>query len=403
MNAWIGLATWASGALSLSVQGGYLVFILMVALALPLCSWRASRLWDYAVPMVPAVFLAMFAVCWLVMAERHGDIASVFRLVWPAMVLAPALLVLLMFPPSLAWLWSGLSMGGIYCGASSLVQRIVLGYSRASGPEPLHPILFGNFSLLLAFFCLAGLGWAWHQPNRVGWMIALLAGVTGGGLASVLSGTRGGWVIVPCLLAVMWVVYGRGFSRGLSVGLLAGILALASLAVWVPQTGVKERIDMGLGHASRYLHGERGVETGARLEIWRGAVLLIAERPLKGWGNQEYRRGLEHLGSEGRVDPAVASYWHAHSDLLDAWVRRGVAGALALLMLYAMPIVLFWRGLWHTSPARRALAACGMLLGVGLFGFGLSYSYMVYPVSVALYTSWLCIFWGFYRSPSLAD
>ncbi|QTF91385.1 O-antigen ligase family protein [Halomonas sp. BM-2019] len=403
MNVWTGLATWASGALSLSVQGGYLVFIAMAALALPLCSCWTNRLWDYAVPIVPAVILAMFAVVWLVMADRHGDIASVFRLVWPAMMLAPALLVLLLFPPSLAWLWSGLSMGGIYCGVSSLVQRIVLDHARVSGPEPLHPILFGNFSLLLAFFCLAGLGWAWHQPYRIRWMMVLLAGAAGGGLASMLSGTRGGWVMVPFLLAVVWATYGRGFSRGFSGGLLAGILALASLAVWLPQTGVKERIDIGLDHASRYLHGERGITSGARLEIWRGAALLIAERPLQGWGNREYRRGLERLGSEGRVDPDVARYWHAHSDLLDAWVRRGVVGFLALLILYAMPIVLFWKGLGHRCPARRALAACGMLLGVGLFGFGLTYSYMVYPVGVALYTSWLCIFWGFYRSPSLAE
>ncbi|WP_416137139.1 O-antigen ligase family protein [Halomonas sp. HK25] len=398
MNIWTGLATWGVSVFSLSVPWGYLFPIVMLVLLLPLCSWWAKRVWDYAFPMLPAVFLALFVVFWLVMADWHGEIAKAFRLVWPAMLLAPCLLVLLMFPPSPGWLWLGLLTGGIYCGVSSLVQRVALGHMRASGPDPLHPILFGNFSLLMAFFCLAGLGWAWHQPRRLGWMVALSLGAAGGLLASVLSGTRGGWIIIPLFLALLWLAYGRRLSRRLIARLLVCLLALVSLAILIPQTGVKARIDMGLEHTSRYLGGERNVATGARVEIWRGALLLIAERPVQGWGTSGYRRGLERLGAEGRIDPAVADYWHAHNDLLDAWARRGVAGLLALLMLYAMPVVLFWRGLGDRSPDGRALATCGVLLGVGLFGFGLSYSFMVYPVGIALYSAWLCVLWALYRA-----
>jgi len=400
MNTWSGLATWVSGALSLAIPGGYLLAIAMLVLMLPLCSWWVTRLWDHALPMLPAVVLALFAVCWLVMADWHGDIANAFRLVWPAMAMAPCLLALLMFPPSLAWLWSGLSVGGIYCGVSSVVQRALLGLTRASGPDPLHPILFGNFSLLLAFFCLAGLGWAWCQMRRIRWMVTLMAGALGGLIASALSGTRGGWVIMPILLVMLWLIHGRQLPRRLTIRLAVGAMVMAVMAVWVPETGVKARIIMGLEHASRYLQGEQGVATGARLEIWRGALLLIAERPLHGWGDQEYQEGLKRLGEEGRIDPAVVNYWHAHSDLLDAWVRRGVAGLLVLLMLYALPIVLFWKGLGDRNPSRRALAGCGVLLGVGLFGFGLSYSFMVYPVSIALYSVWLCILWALYLAPS---
>lgn len=402
MAIWTGLASWMLGTLSLTLPGGYSIPLVMLALLLPVCflSWSRSwnpRLSSPVVVLVPAGCLMLFALIWLVVADWHGETSSAMKLVWPAFLATPCLLVLMMFPPSQVWLWLGLAMGGMSCGGLSLVQRWVMGYARAFGPDPLHPILFGNFSLLMSCFCLAGLGWAWIQPRRRLWISLLLSGAAGGLLASILSGTRGGWVIWPGLLLVLFLVYGDLVSRRFCAWVVLGMVVLACLAVWIPQTGVKARLDLGIEHVSRYLSGERGVETGARVEIWRGATQLVVEQPLLGWGDTHYHRELARLGEKGLVDPGVANYWHAHSDLLDAWVRRGVGGFLALLMVYALPLVAFLSGIRDTDLGRRSLVACGLLLGVGLFGFGLSYSFMVYPVGIALYTSWLCLFWGLYQ------
>ncbi|WP_299231246.1 O-antigen ligase family protein [uncultured Halomonas sp.] len=346
--------------------------------------------------MILPVVAALFAFAWLLGASWHGETLQAFNLVWPTMLMAPMLLVLLLFPPSTAWLWAGVLTGGVASGVSSLWQRVVWDEVRSEGAGSLNAILFGNFSLILAVFCLAGLGWAWGHRRSSFWVVALLAGAIGGLLGSILSGTRGGWVTLPALVVVLWWVYGRGFKviQVLSV-VAVGVLAVV-IVIMVPQTGVQQRIAGGVEHAQRYLQGERGVEHGGRVEIWRGAVMLIAERPVYGWGSRGARTELERLGTEGLIDPKVAEYAHAHNDILDAWVRRGLLGVLALLMLYVVPAALFWSGLDDPCPRQKALATCALLLVVGSFGFGLSYSFMFYPVGVTLYTGWLCVLWGLY-------
>ncbi|MDR5903054.1 O-antigen ligase family protein [Halomonas icarae] len=400
MRVWTGLAVWSAGALALTFPGSYLAFIILLSMAIPVFGWSLTRLWDYALPMVLPVVCALFAFLWMLGSSWHGETLQAFQLVWPTMLMAPMLLVLLRFPPASAWFWAGALSGGVASGVSSLWQRVVWHEMRSEGSGNLNAILYGNFSLLLAMFCLAGLGWAWGYRRSSLWTVALLMGAGGGLLGSILSGTRGGWVTLPALLGVLWWVHGRGLRRTQTLSLVSGgVLALA-LVIMLPQTGVQQRIAGGLEHATRYLQGERSVETGARLEIWRGAIMLIAERPVYGWGSRESRVELERLGADGQLDPRVAGYAHAHSDLLDAWVRRGLLGVLALLMLYLVPVVLFWTGLGDSCPRRRALATCAVLLVLGSFGFGLSYSFMFYPVGVTLYTGWLCVLWGLYCVPA---
>lgn len=396
MRSWSGLAVWSAGALALTFSGSYLVFIILLCVGIPVSVWAGGRLWDNALPMILPVVAALFAFAWLLGGSWHGETLQAFKLVWPTMLMAPMLLVLLLFPPASAWFWAGVLTGGVASGVSSLWQRLVLDEVRSEGAGSLNAILYGNFSLMLAVFCLAGLGWAWGYRRSSLWTVALLAGAGGGLLASVLSGTRGGWVTLPALLGVLWWVYGRRFNTTQMLLLVSGAGLALALVIMLPQTGVQQRIAGGLEHAHRYLEGERGVTHGGRVEIWRGAAMLIAERPVYGWGTRGARIELERLGAEGLIDPRVADYAHAHNDILDAWVRRGLLGVLALLMLYIVPVVLFWSGLNDSCPKQRALATCALLLVVGSFGFGLSYSFMFYPVGVTLYTGWLCVMWGLY-------
>ncbi|WP_081786000.1 O-antigen ligase family protein [Halomonas sp. BC04] len=223
-------------------------------------------------------------------------------------------------------------------------------------------------------------------------------GVLLGSLASLLSGTRGGWVVLPGLLAICLLAFGGWITvrRRMQLAALGALLVVSAVAI--PQMGVQARLALGIEHASRYLSGERTVATAARLEIWRGAVLLISEHPLRGWGNAGYLEGMAQLSAKGRLDPATSNYWHAHSDLLDAWVRRGALGLAALLAIYLLPVYLFRHGISARDPTRRALATCGLLLPAGFAGFGLSYAFMAYSAGVAAYTGWLCVIWGLYVS-----
>ncbi len=275
---------------------------------------------------------------------------------------------------------------------------------RASGHDPLHAILFGNVSLLTGGLCLTGVAWALGRPRRPLWALCLLVGALGGVMASVLSGTRGGWIALPLLL----LLFQRGFIGWLSgrhraavwlviAGLLVGLYAL-------PQTGVQHRVALAVTELTHYLQGESAptASVTTRLEMWRGALRLILERPLLGHGSEGYREGMRELVEAGRIAPAVLSHGHAHNDLLEAWVKRGLPALLGLLALYLLPVWMFRSGLAHPDLSHRALAVAGLLLPVAFMDFGLTYSFFAYSVGVAVYASWLVILWTLYRHGPLA-
>ncbi|WP_299231256.1 O-antigen ligase family protein [uncultured Halomonas sp.] len=346
-----------------------------------------------------AIVLLLVALGLVIMAGVHDDLLKVAPRVLAIGAVLLAMVALHTWLPSISAFWGGVALGGMLTGAWSLWQRLELGVSRASGHDPLHAILFGNISLLTGMFCLAGVAWAISRPRRPVWLLVLLAGAIGGVMASVLSGTRGGWIAMPLIL----LVFHRGFisrlSGGQKVSLWLAVAVLMAGLYLVPQTGVQQRISQAVDEVTHYLEGEATdtVSVSTRFEMWRGTGRLILEAPLLGHGAETYHSRMVAMAELGELAETVASHRHAHNDLLDAWVKYGLPGLVLLLALYVLPLWLFRSGLSHSDPGHRALAVSGLLLPVAFIDFGLTYSFMAYAVGVMLYGVWLVVIWTFYR------
>ncbi|EWG98846.1 O-antigen ligase family protein [Halomonas sp. BC04] len=342
--------------------------------------------------------LLLYGLSWVVMELGHGMGFKGVRDALPIWLAMVALIALVRLRPAAGWLWAGLALGSISAGSWAIWQRIIEGSSRADGHDPLHAILFGNLGLMTGLLCFAGLSWAMTRHERWHWMLLMTTGGLAGLTASALSGSRGGWIGLP--LAI-WVLY-RGHGKRLSLRwrLLVGgclLVVLGSLYM-TPQTGVANRVHNAINGVQEYRAGSNDMNSvSARLEMWKGASRLIAERPIVGWGSREYRAAMRERGAEGLQDPSLGRFWHAHNDLLDAWVKRGLPGLFTLLALYATPIWLFVGGIGSASGERRALAVAGTLLSVAFIDFGLTYSFLAYPIGGMVYALLLVILWGLYR------
>ncbi|RTR05364.1 O-antigen ligase family protein [Halomonas nitroreducens] len=342
--------------------------------------------------------LGIYAITHLTMNLYHGNtVAEWSRVVLPLLCLAGAM-ALHVRQPKASWMWIGLSIGALPLGFLAIVERL-LGVDRAGNHGPLDAILFGNIGLLAGLLCLAGLGWAWARPRRWRWCVALLTGAAGGFIASALSGSRGGWIALPFALVIFnlglvrWLPASRRTVFWFSVmGVLVAIYAF-------PHTGVQDRIGVTLGEVTHYLSGEE-VDTGSvslRLDMWSGAARLVKESPVLGHGEAGYDEGMRRLMGKMGLEPGILQFYHAHNDLLDAWAKAGLPGLLTLLMLYALPIVLFRSGLANPDPASRSLAMAGVLLSVCFMSFGVTYSFFYFPVGIAVYCSWLMVIWNLHQ------
>ncbi|MDK9688114.1 O-antigen ligase family protein [Halomonas sp. LC1] len=286
-----------------------------------------------------------------------------------------------------------LALSGGAMGAWAIAQTLLGGSARAAGHAPMHAILFGNLSLVCGLVSMAGLAWAWHQPKPKRWVWWLLFGfgAVGGVMASVLSGTRGGWLALPFAGLVFYRVYiGRwaGWKQGV---LAAGVCILLVSAYALPQTGVQTRVASAVEETRDYWQGHPHGSIGVRLELYRVTLMLIAQRPLTGYRLAEYQDALQTLQQKGDISPQVARHWHAHNDLLNAWVRYGVLGLLGVILLYAWPLWWFSRSSLWQQPAQRPLVLAGLLLPILFIDFGLSYAFFAYPVVLATYVGWVVL------------
>jgi len=325
--------------------------------------------------------LLVFAAVWVGDVWRTG--------VWPVgegnqgmwLPLWPVLAALVLMawrqisPWSCFWWW-GLAFGTFLAGGIAAHEYWCLARPRVG--NGMNPIPFGNLALLLGSLSLAGV--VSLPSTRNGLRLALGLAVVGGLLASVLSGTRGGWVVFPVLALILLFAFhatGRrwGRFRGSMVGLVAVLVAVLLAMSLMPGAPVKGRLSQGVANLQEYAGGEAGSSLGVRLEMWRAGWQLITLRPGLGWGEGRLEAQRDLWVEEGRFHSGISRYDQLHSDLVDTFARRGVPGLLSLMALYGVPLWLFW-GYWRRScdEQARALALCGVLIVVGFVGFGLSQS-----------------------------
>ena len=384
------------GALVLIVNSGYTIGPWLLLLASVSLIWRRPVLnlttedkWLMAV-------IAGYSLLFIAQLLWEGNRARTFDRPSRFLFAVPVLLFIYAYPPKLAWLWGGIITGATLTGCLAIWQKFVQGMERAEGHTAV--IQFGNISMLFGLFCLAGIGWALVQPHAKRWISLLVLGAILGAAGSLLSGSRGGWIGLPFVFLVLYRAYGSLLSVKLRSAIIALLLALVTLVYLVPQTGVQARVKQGFHDVELYRSGEnKATSLGARFDMWQGALMLIAEKPLTGWGWQGYSEGMQALVDKGEVIQFAADN-HAHNEYLDNFARRGIFGLLSLLALYLVPLRLFARRLATPNLELRALATAGAILPVAFMDFGLSQVFFGHSSGVTVYAFWLAVLWGTLRA-----
>ncbi|GGC99675.1 O-antigen ligase family protein [Vreelandella lutescens] len=390
-----GASVFLLAAIALVVPSGYsLGAVLLLLAGLGLIATRRVPVITKQDGAIIAVLLAyaaitMFEAWWDGQGSKGFDKPSRFILA------IPALFWMLRYPPKPAFLWSGAATGALLACGWAGWQKLVEGVDRAQGHT--HVIQFGNLSMLLGVLCMAGLGWAVVQRQRGLWIALLLAGAVGGVLGSLFSGSRGGWVGFPIVLLVLYRAYGTQLSAKLKIAVLATVLVGGATVYAVPQIGVQDRVHQAFSDIALYVSGEnRSTSIGSRFEMWRGAALLIQEKPLTGWGSNGYAEAMAEFGAAGVISAEAAQYGHAHNEFIDAFAKRGLLGLIVLLALYLVPMRLFARQLQADHLPTRAVATAGVLLPVTFLDFGLSQVFLEHNSGVMMYAFLLVVLWGIY-------
>jgi O-antigen ligase len=351
------------------------------------CRAALARHWT-EVRWVVLAFLFNFALVLVYFLLRPEQPASSLEKPLRMFCATSALaMVVAMRPPRQA-LWWGAIAGAVGAVVFLGYQRFVLGIERPGGL--INPITFGDISLVLGMVALAATIDFRQARRPVLW--PLLGGLSGV-LTLVLSGTRGGWVALV-MAAFMCMRLGH-LARSRNVRLLLGAgLALAAALYFVPSTEMQARTQKGVDEVlAWYNGGEKFTSVGIRLELWKGAGMVIAEHPLVGVDPSTAKTLTEAWVKEGRLSNVIVGALHLHNDALQALASGGVFGLLALMGILGAPFAFFVR---HARLANErghtpnVAALAGMLVVIGYIGFGLTE--MMFWSSKACYFYALMVF-----------
>jgi O-antigen ligase len=292
--------------------------------------------------------------------------------------------------PRWAWAWGGIATGGGGAGILAYYQRFCEGMGRVNGF--MGPEHFGNQSALLCLLSLVALLWGAAVARSRLLVAVSILGVIGGGVGAIFSGTRAAWlslvIILPIILlfAVRLRLYKTVFS------ILVGVAILTSLLLSSPEYGVQQRVKTATDEVVSYFAGEVRGSAGLRLELWRSGQILFIERPLLGYGENQYAERMQVLADNGVINHQVSRFNHFHNDWMNAVAKGGSIGFLVLLGVYLMPLVLALVTILKYRVTDVTLLAVGCVVLVGNFMvYGLLHNALGANNGVMTYAFWLVL------------
>lgn len=282
------------------------------------------------------------------------------------------LLALALKPISINYYISGCVVGCMTACAVAIYQFPLIG--RAAGFT--NAIRFGNIALWLGLACLFfAIFMKISIVQRAILLLATLCGV----MASILSLSRGGWLIFLMLPLIFFLVEENNKKKiFIFFSSCVCVFVIALAAINIPF--IQQRVQVSTSEVTGYFANQPGAaetSVGARLEQWSLAWKMGQDHLWIGWGDQGYEKGREIYVNQGEAAPSVVNFGHAHNDYLNIFAKRGILGVVALTLIYLLPFFAlkpdFSKKIKMTSEDWRtykAITAIGMSIPISYFVFG---------------------------------
>lgn len=277
------------------------------------------------------------------------------------------------YPIKLQLLLYAIPLGGIATGIYASYQKFFLYYDRALS-DTTYVIQSGDMAMSLGVFSFALFFYCW-QKKEVRLSLLCILGALGGIWGSFLSGSRGGWLLMPFIFICLFFINRKIFTQ--KVLILFFCLFISAFAVFfiAPNSPVISKIEKAKTEIVNF--GEKsnaGTSVGARLELWKASLLSVQQKPIFGWGEEGIKKERKHQHQQGVLAEIPANLGHAHNQFLNDTLERGVIGLLSLLAVFLFPLWQFFKAYRENKDNLevRLLATLGMIHITSVMSYGLT-------------------------------
>ena len=315
-----------------------------------------------------------------------------------ALVFIPVLILLLqirLLPQVLIYC---IPLGAIIAGGIAIYDRFVSQVWLAFSPRIMHiqggdiAMSLGIFSLVLGFYSLER-----KMPKTA---LLCFSAVIFGIIGSLFSGARGGWIGLPLFIIFSLWFYRHYLSKKFFIGAISIFILAGIGAAQTSEMRVMERFNQAKYDITSYLSGKNtSTSLGARFDMWKGAVLMIKEKPILGWGVKGYQEKQTQQVSEGTISEYAGTFKHAHNQYLDVLTKYGLLGILALLGVFILPLRIFIQGLKTAGNSTvKMTAILGIMHIISAMTYCLSQSFFNHNSGNIFYFFLVIVFYAMMRT-----
>lgn len=343
-----------------------------------------------------------------------GDRARILDRPSRTLLAIPVLFVLLRYPPKIRVVSIGIIVGAILSGISGLIyyikfpqfNRAFQGLPESFGiwhawSKSFMAIQSGDMAVSLGIFSLVGAMYYYRQRKYIFVFFALL-GCMLGITASILSGTRGGWICIPVLLIVLIALNWKYIKFNFIISFFIAVCVASFIGgkpIYQKLQGGFQNINVDLLQYNK----EKNTSAGIRIELWKDALYTFKGKPLLGVGiTDRTKLRIEHKQKKLISVPDDFNDTHAHNQFLEAISVRGLLGLGALLSLFLWPLWVFLKRLRfakshlekEASIRQETVCQLGICHILLVMGYCLTQSWFEHNSGIVFYSIVLVVFFA---------
>ncbi len=239
------------------------------------------------------------------------------------------------------------------------------------GIATLDLIHFGDFELVLGVLSVLSINWTGRDALllRSLKIIGFLAGI----YASIISGSRGGWISLPIFLAIfIYFRFGKIHLKALIAASL--MLVVAGVSAYNFSREIHHRITEVGSELAAFQHGNPDTSTGIRLQLFKAAAEIFVQNPVFGVGPEGFAREMDPMQRAGKITAMAAELGkgEVHNELLSKAAGMGMIGLIAMLSIYLVPSRIFYLSMRSDTARVRQAGMLGLVFVSSFVVFGLT-------------------------------
>lgn len=376
---WVGSFWLLAFILAFVVRSSYGYGAGAIALAgiLSLFTWRqmpplsqATRQWS--------LLLLVYVGLMLLFLYAGDEPVGAYERLGRYLLAVPLVIALWRWRPSMHCYAISLVLGIAAAFTVVFIVRVIQGKGIGSGYGYQNQIQYSDMVMIMGTAALFA-SFAYRRFGLSWWLLhaaALLALV-----GAFLTGGRGGWLVLLPTMALYIAAQEGGKRLKTAIVMLLGVSAFIAFLCSIPQLHISGRVMQIWYDIQQFQSGNAHSSQGARLAMWQCSWHLFAEQPWLGLGS-ELKQMMIEAADQGLCATAVKDFDHVHNDFIDIFVRYGLLGGTATLLMYAYPAYLYLRALrFPLTAEQRMMAWSGIAVCAAFYTCSMSNAILAHNIT----------------------